>query len=224
MGYTCTECDNKINFNNYWAFCFDCRNLKCEDCHTEHDYCCQCNNKYFIDEQTDLNRIVKNIEDDNVKNKSVLHFFNSIFRLNGIGCNIDHKEAYSQMFISVMTKSFVPAIHTLGTFYGNGIGVETDFDQAHKYFLRGALQGYNESIYCIGLEFLRGFAVEKDKDEAILYIELSAKRGYINAYIHLSNLYRENLKFKEALYWQKKYNCEKNHIKKHPFLRHNKQQ
>jgi hypothetical protein len=227
MLYKCVICEEKINFNNYWAFCFDCRSFCCQKCIDEYiqsevidegltaydpfykdQFCVECDKKYFLDEETDLQRIKSNIDDSNMHNKHVLHFYNAVFKLNGFGCNIDHSEAFNELFISVMTKSFVPAMQTLGVMYGNGTGTEEDFDQAHKYFLRCAMQGYAPSIYCVGTDFLKGLAVEKDKDEAMFYIEVAAKKGYKPAFNHLSFMYRQNFKFKEARFWTHKHDLE----------------
>lgn len=227
MVYKCTICEEKINFNHYWAFCFDCRTFSCQKCIDEfikseisdgdtdaydpqyRNQCCmECDKRYFVDEETDLERIVKNIKDKNKTNQHVLHFYNAIFRLNGFGCNIDHNEAFKQLFFSVHLKSFVPAMQALGTMYGNGNGTKQDFDQAHKYFLRCAMQGYAEAFYCVGIDFFKGYAVEQDKDEAMYYIEVAARNNYKPAFKHLAHLYRDNFKFKEAMFWERKYNLE----------------
>lgn len=229
MVYKCTICEEKMNFNCYWSFCFDCRSFVCQKCTDEfieaeiedgdedaydplykNQTCVECDKHYFIDEVTDLKRIITNLKDKNPTYKNVLHFYNAVFRLNGFGCNVDHSEAFSEIFISVHLKSFLPAMQMLGAMFANGTGTEQDLDQSHKYFLRCAMQGFVESIYCVGLDFLKGHAVEKDEDEAMFYIKIAANKKYKPAYMHLSHLYRQNLDFKEAKYWEVKHRFETN--------------
>lgn len=214
--YTCSCCKEKLDFNKYWSFCFDCREFVCYQClddYIEHEnepdpfyinqFCYLCGAHFFNCLEDDYKRILENIEDSNPKNEHVLHFYNAVFLQNGFGTNIDFEEAFLELFL-YLTKNFPPALSLIANMYGNGIGIDKDYDLAYKYYLRAAMLGFGEALYCVGIDFLKGIVVKKDMNEGIFYIERAAFKGYKPAIIHLENLYKIKYEFKKAAYWKKK--------------------
>ena len=216
----CDCCKEKINFNKYWSFCFDCRTTTCQTCLDQFikddpeeeldkifysdQACYGCGEFYFINREEDLGRIKRNIKIVDSENKHILHFFYAVFKSNGFGCDIDHNSAFLHFFQSAR-KNFTPAINCMAKAYSSGNGIAEDYDHALRYYIRGSMMGCSESIYCLGISFLKGIGVEKNIAEGNVYIEISAKRGYIPAYCHLSQIYRNKMDFEEGDYWFQKF-------------------
>ncbi len=69
------------------------------------------------------------------------------------------------------------AQYHLAVMYGAGVGVETDYDEALKWYSQAAEQGYAKAQYNLGMMYYFGKGVLEDKVTAYQWVILSAERG-----------------------------------------------
>ncbi|MBA3603722.1 MAG: sel1 repeat family protein [Parachlamydiaceae bacterium] len=61
--------------------------------------------------------------------------------------------------------------------FENGWGVKKSFEEAFKYYLLAAAQGFSIAQYYIGNCYKWGKGVEQSKEESLKYYNLSTEQG-----------------------------------------------
>ena len=73
--------------------------------------------------------------------------------------------------------------------YGNGTGVDKDYEQARKWTLKAAEQGHDRAQCNLGIIYKRGMGVDKDDAEAVKWFRKAAEQGYDRAQYLLGRIY-----------------------------------
>ena len=87
-------------------------------------------------------------------------------------------------------------------FWGYGVDVEMDDDEALKWLLKAAEQGIAEAQYSLGQCYFWGYGVEADDVKAMEWFHKAANQGCIDAYDMLAELAGEDEA--ERTYWRRK--------------------
>lgn len=69
------------------------------------------------------------------------------------------------------------AQYHMGVIYSTGLGAETDYDEALKWYRQAAEQGHARAQYNLGMMYYFGKGVPEDKVAAYQWVILSAERG-----------------------------------------------
>ena len=78
----------------------------------------------------------------------------------------------------------------LGVMYGNGDGVELDYQQARSWFEKAAAQGHENALITLAWMFANGTGVEVDEERSRnLYLQ-AAERGSAKAQYVVATMYR----------------------------------
>ena len=102
----------------------------------------------------------------------------------------------------------VPSQYNIGVMYKKGQGVDINFKEAAKWYLKAANQGYTEAQYNIGAMLYEGKGVEQNYKEAFNWFLKAANSGNVNAQRELGSMYIDGKgvepDFDQAVYWFKK--------------------
>ncbi|MGQ9661139.1 MAG: tetratricopeptide repeat protein [Kiritimatiellia bacterium] len=97
------------------------------------------------------------------------------------------------------------AQYELGCFYYEGEGVEQDYQEAFKWYMKAAEQGHNSGLCDVGFCYRNGHGVEQNYAKAIPYYEKAASQGCPTgafwlgyAYEHGEGVARD---IEKACYW-----------------------
>ena len=77
----------------------------------------------------------------------------------------------------------------VGACYHYGLGVETNYVEAVKWFQKSADQGNAEAQYNLGILYAEGEGVEKNYAEAIKWFRKAAEQGNADAQYNLGSFY-----------------------------------
>jgi len=108
---------------------------------------------------------------------------------------------------SAAISGYPPAMLELGLCYGNGIGVELDFQSASNWLHRGALKGNPECQYVLGEKYFAGeWEFKQSIDSAIEFTYSAALANNVRAQLNLAkwSLYGEGGVAKDeeiGMYW-----------------------
>ena len=102
----------------------------------------------------------------------------------------------------------VPSQYNIGVMYKKGQGVDINFKEAAKWYLKAANQGYTEAQYNIGVMLYEGKGVEQNYKEAFNWFLKAANSGNVKAQGFLGSMYIDGKgvepDFDQAVYWYKK--------------------
>lgn len=97
------------------------------------------------------------------------------------------------------------AQYDLGLRYRTGMGVEQNFQEAVKWFLRSSKKGNGCAQYQLGYCYFYGLGVTQNYDDAVKWYTASAKQGNDCAQYSLGNCYQNGYgvdqNYKEAVKW-----------------------
>ncbi len=93
--------------------------------------------------------------------------------------------------------------------YFSGYGIENNFVEAHKWFVKSAEQGNGRALNAVGADYQFGFGgVEKDLVEAVKWYKKSAEHGNSRGQYNLGVCYENGTGVEkdlvEAVKWYKK--------------------
>ena len=80
------------------------------------------------------------------------------------------------------------AQNELAWMFEHGLGVSKNLVQAHRWYLKAALNGYAESQYNLARLLSNGDGVPGNKAQAIFWLEHSAGQGFNRAKVLLTKL------------------------------------
>ncbi len=93
----------------------------------------------------------------------------------------------------------------LGTLYWNEETIETNYEMAHYWFQKAAMQGFTYAQYNLGLMYGQGQGVTQDYKTAAEWYQKAAMGGYVDAQINLGEMYRNGKGVpqddEQAAYW-----------------------
>ena len=81
------------------------------------------------------------------------------------------------------------AENNLGEMYMQGAGVEQDYVEAFKWYLKAAQKGDDEAQNNLGVLYVGGFGVEQDFVAAMEWFQKSAKQGNVEAQANVGHLF-----------------------------------
>ena len=105
-------------------------------------------------------------------------YYAGVSYLNGYGASKDYKKA---MEYFNGAEKYAPALNQLGYMYFNGLGTDSDIDQAEYYLKLAALQGYAPSQINLGYIYENGYAGKVNLQLAKSYYDMAAQSGYQGA-------------------------------------------
>lgn len=79
--------------------------------------------------------------------------------------------------------------YALGLIYGNGQGVEQDFEESVKWFRKAAEQNCYFSAHALGSAYAKGEGVAQNDSLAIMWYEKAAQQGYVKSAAALGMAY-----------------------------------
>ena len=88
-------------------------------------------------------------------------------------------------------KGYAQAQHDLATMYAKGHGVEKNFKEALKWFLRAAEQGIAESQFSLGLAYFKGNGVKQNFKESAKWYRMAADQGFARAQNVLAEMFND---------------------------------
>lgn len=91
--------------------------------------------------------------------------------------------------IAMAEKGNKEAQNDLGFSYGQGLGVDKNYEQAIYWYEKAAAQGSIPALYNIGLFYEKGFGVTKDLLQARRFYTKAAMQGSADAQVNLGFLY-----------------------------------
>ncbi len=83
------------------------------------------------------------------------------------------------------------ARYLLGLMYSGGIGVETNYKEALRWYRLAAEQGHSSAQSNLGFIYYKGQGVAQDYKEALRWYRLAAKQGHSDAQNNLGAMYAE---------------------------------
>jgi TPR repeat protein len=96
----------------------------------------------------------------------------------------------------------------VGVMFFKGIGVERDYEEAHRWFLKSAKQGASNSQGFLGILYEQGLGVSRDLEESLRWYTLAVRQGNLEAQYNLGRMYYNGIgvekNFKEAFIWYRK--------------------
>ena len=98
------------------------------------------------------------------------------------------------------------ATYNVGIFYGNGIHVKQNNEEAIKYYYKAALQNYAPAQNNLGWAFRQGIGVQKDPLRAVYWFRLAALQNNALALQNLAEMFQSgegvqlNSQYAESLY------------------------
>lgn len=105
---------------------------------------------------------------------------------------IDRSLSYEVNFSNCMIgakQGDAEAQYKVAAMYGSGKGVDRDYKEARKWFLKAAEQGDARSQYNYGIFYYAGLGVDINYKEASKWFQKSAEQGYTKAQFNLGNKY-----------------------------------
>jgi TPR repeat protein len=91
------------------------------------------------------------------------------------------------------------AQYLLGTLYDFGRGVETDHEEANRWYLKAAEQGQDDAQYNLAISYERGEGIAQNDRQAIYWLGQSAARGDGQALEVLKNYAKRSADARYAL-------------------------
>ena len=92
-----------------------------------------------------------------------------------------------------------------GYMLANGIGTQTDYEEARRWLSLGAEQGEATAINNLAVMFLMGLGIEADATKACELFEVAAHKGHVGAQLSLGGLYESgefvNEDLEQAKHW-----------------------
>jgi len=80
----------------------------------------------------------------------------------------------------------------VGLMYLEGRGeYQKSNEKAFEWFLKAALQGFNQAQFNVGLMYSTGQGVEESKDEALKWFHKAALQGHVNAQLEMDTILEE---------------------------------
>jgi len=110
------------------------------------------------------------------------------FYMEGIGVNIDYKQAIKYLFAASAMNDH-DSICNLGMIYEYGYGTEQNIMKAFEYYTRAAELNNSTAQYKLGGLYFNGFCVEKDEKKGYEYLMLSVEQSYSYGQFKLGQLY-----------------------------------
>jgi len=94
-------------------------------------------------------------------------------------------------YLVAATNGNAEAQYKLANCYDEGLGgLEENQDEAFRWYVKSANQGYPDALYTVAIYYQNGEIVEKNEQKALdLYIE-AAEKGCVEAYYYLAYLYK----------------------------------
>ena len=81
------------------------------------------------------------------------------------------------------------ACYGMGLLYGNGFGVDMNYDLALKYYRMAADKGHAEAQYSLGIMHQNGWGVPVNEEEGMKWYLLAAEQGIVGAHMALGRVY-----------------------------------
>jgi hypothetical protein len=107
----------------------------------------------------------------------------------------DRLEELSQMAhgsASCPPEDDAQAQFNVGLMYLEGRGeYQKSNEKAFEWFLKAALQGFNQAQFNVGLMYSTGQGVEESKDEALKWFHKAALQGHVNAQLEMDTILEE---------------------------------
>ncbi len=93
---------------------------------------------------------------------------------------------------------------TLGWIYHEGIGLPKNLKEAHKWYLKAAIENDDaEAMYNVGLDYYHGDGVEKDINQTKEWYRKAAEKNHPGAANNLAGLYEQSGDYSNAVkYWR----------------------
>ena len=117
----------------------------------------------------------------------------------------NHVEAYYYALKAANTHHIPQAEHLVGIMYEYGIGTSQNFEQALKYYRRGAEQQYLESVYHLGLMYLYGRGTAQQYSRALSLFEFGCHSSHAQCCHYLGIMktygYGTSIDYEEAAGW-----------------------
>nr|WP_031943560.1 tetratricopeptide repeat protein [Methylibium sp. T29]AIA99093.1 Polar organelle development protein [Methylibium sp. T29] len=92
-----------------------------------------------------------------------------------------------------------------GYMLANGIGAQTDYEDARRWLSLGAEQGDATAINNLAVMFLRGSGIEADASKACELFEVAAHKGHVGAQLSLGELFESGefltVDLEQAKHW-----------------------
>lgn len=121
----------------------------------------------------------------------------------GEGTIANYSEAY-RLFKEQYLKKEKKASYYLGSMFLYGQGVEKDYKKAIEYLTEAKGNGMGIADVILGYCYAKGLGVEKNVSYGLSLLVPSANKNDILAQLYVADIYNEQGKTDEALYWYEK--------------------
>ncbi len=161
----------------------------------------------LINPDSGLPNAVKAIEEQAFKGMyEAQHDLAAIYTAGHGGVQQDYKRA-GFWFERAAEGGIANASYNLGVLHHQGLGFESNIDEAMRWYGRAAAQGHPEAQYNLGIAYIEGIGVTYDPVKASQYFTNAARGGIMEAAYNLGLIYENgllgNTKPEEALVWYK---------------------
>lgn len=109
---------------------------------------------------------------------------------------IINRERAFRYFSESAKKDHLPSILKIAEFYKNGIGVDSDINQAVSFYEKAAIQNSIYAIVQLGKIYLNNY---KDYEKAITFFEKAVQMGSLDTYLLLQDTYMCQDKYTDAI-------------------------
>lgn len=113
-------------------------------------------------------------------NPDALYLLGTMYQSGEMSGIVDLRQA--EIYVrKAAEKGFSQAQNRLGYFYFQGMGVETNYNIGHEWYLKAANAGLSKAQYNVGEDYWWGVGVEMDKEKAKLWYKKAADAGFSDA-------------------------------------------
>ena len=110
---------------------------------------------------------------------------------------VENDEIAAKLFHKAASQGFVDGIFNLALYYE----AKEEYEEAIKWFQRGAEKGDAGSQYNLGNMYHKGIGIEQDIDIAIQWLQKAAEQGMLDAAFNLALCYDDKKEYHESVKW-----------------------